>query len=507
MLKYKTLLAATLSLLISTIWLSSPAIAGNSMDIEQFLETKRCIQCDLSEVEFVNKDLSGARLTSTDLSAANLENSNLSQSDLSQGDLSYAKFNKCQLKGANFTESNLSESSFIEADLSEANLSGAYLVKANFNRANLKGTKFTSLFGKPANLKQVNFSDANLQSSVLRNTNLSSANLSGSDLTKGVDLRGVKLDKANLSNANLSNANLRDASLNFVNLKNTILTQADFSNANLMGSDLTGAILINVVFNNAILDKVVGLDPYGEELLKKAVDKASNQEYKTALKYLEAIPKQTKVYAEAQIKIPEYSHLQKELEAKQFFEQAEEYASSGNYRAALRELEKITLETQPYSEAKRKIVLYTSLQNEANAIEKIRRIEQVTQVKKYPNANGNTNISITFLKKGYNSVGAVAQKITTISKVIQSTEVIDGDVLFFVETEAVNPYDSKQKSIELFGKFLYHSNDLKKINFDNFLFEDIFGIAKEVSITPLGQERVAEYCKEKQKFNLGRLCQ
>ena len=60
------LLAATL--LVTPLFLASPARADNSAEVQQLLSTGQCLQCDLS-----GADLRGAHLIGADLRGANLQ--------------------------------------------------------------------------------------------------------------------------------------------------------------------------------------------------------------------------------------------------------------------------------------------------------------------------------------------------------------------------------------------------------------------------------------------------
>ncbi len=348
--------------------MSTPALAENSADLELLLSTSRCIQCDLSSIDFSGKDLSSTNLSSADLSRANLSGANFSNANLSKADLNHANLQSTQLEKVNLKNSNLSDADLSQANLNSADFTDAYLVNANFNGANLTSARFTGFFGGAANLKSVNFSGADLHAAILRDTNLVNANLSRANLSKGTDLRGAKLDSSDLNNADLSGANLRDASLIYVNLQNANLNSADLSRVNLTGSDLSEVDFTNIKLTDAILDKAIGLDTYAEQLLQQARIQAASENFLTAISSLKAIPVQTKAYPEAQIKIAQYAELQEEAEAKQLLQNAESAARNSKYKEALNYLKKIPEETKAYTEAQEKIVNYQNrLQEEVEA--------------------------------------------------------------------------------------------------------------------------------------------
>lgn len=363
LIKLKSLVIAALLLMLSTFNLPASASAEKLADVNLILSTNQCVQCDLSNVDFSGQNLSSTNLSSADLSRANLSRGDLSRANLSKADLTHANLQSTQLQKANFKNSNLSDADLSQASLNGADLSNAYLVNANFSGANLTEARFCGFFGGAANLKLVNFSAANLQGAILRDTNLVNANLSRANLSKGTDLRGAKLDGSDLSSADLSGANLRDASLTYVNLQNAKLNSADLSRVNLTGSDMSGVDFTDIKLTNATLDEAIGLDPYAEQLLQKAQNQAASGKFLTAISYLEVIPIQTKVYKEAQTKIAQYTELQKEAEAEQTLQDAENAAATDNFDTAISYLRKVPVDTEAYSKAQDKIAEYTEKQH------------------------------------------------------------------------------------------------------------------------------------------------
>ena len=110
-------------------------------------------QCDLSERNLPNVDLSGSALRD-------------------------ARFIRAQLPNANFTEAHAHRAKFITANLANALFDGATLTEVDFTKADLSGASF-------------------------RNADLRRARLFRADLS-GADLTGARIDGADLLNANLS---------------------------------------------------------------------------------------------------------------------------------------------------------------------------------------------------------------------------------------------------------------------------------------------------------------
>lgn len=92
-----------------------PALARKEELIEKLLDTKRCVDCDLSGV-----DLSGRRLASADLERSILENADLHETNLREANLKGAV-----LRGADLRDADLRKADLYKADLSGADLTGA----------------------------------------------------------------------------------------------------------------------------------------------------------------------------------------------------------------------------------------------------------------------------------------------------------------------------------------------------------------------------------------------
>ncbi|MEW6145797.1 MAG: pentapeptide repeat-containing protein [Thermodesulfobacteriota bacterium] len=113
-------------------------------NISTFLDTDRCVGCDLSGANLYNADLSGvdlegAKLNDAILANANLSGANLKGAELRNADLTGAKLKGATLAGADLTNAVLINSDLSDADLTAANMEGADVTGANFGNANLTG--------------------------------------------------------------------------------------------------------------------------------------------------------------------------------------------------------------------------------------------------------------------------------------------------------------------------------------------------------------------------------
>ena len=98
-----------LSLILSCFFLSGEVFAYKKSDLKKFKNTKKCIKCDLTDLNLSGSNLSGSNLSGANLSGSNLGGSNLSGANLSGANLSGANLSETNLKEVNLTYANLSE--------------------------------------------------------------------------------------------------------------------------------------------------------------------------------------------------------------------------------------------------------------------------------------------------------------------------------------------------------------------------------------------------------------
>ena len=115
----KSVLIIFLSLILSCFFLSGEVFAYKKSDLKKFKNTKKCIKCDLTDVNLSGSNLSGSNLSGSNLSESNLSGSNLSESNLSESDLSGSDLSGVNLSGVNLSGSNLKEVNLTYANLSE----------------------------------------------------------------------------------------------------------------------------------------------------------------------------------------------------------------------------------------------------------------------------------------------------------------------------------------------------------------------------------------------------
>ena len=102
-----------LSLILSCFFLSGEVFAYKKSDLKKFKNTKKCIKCDLTDLNLSGSNLSGANLSGANLSGANLSGSNLSGVNLSEANLK-----EVNLTYANLSEIIIDEKAFSTIDVS-----------------------------------------------------------------------------------------------------------------------------------------------------------------------------------------------------------------------------------------------------------------------------------------------------------------------------------------------------------------------------------------------------
>lgn len=118
-------------------------------NIQHFVETNECINCDLSKVQLYriiypdNANLQGAllamsRLNGSQFNQGNFQNANLEYVDASKLMARYSNFTNADLKKANFSSANLGGCDFTNANLEDVIFYHANLYKAKISDDQLK---------------------------------------------------------------------------------------------------------------------------------------------------------------------------------------------------------------------------------------------------------------------------------------------------------------------------------------------------------------------------------
>lgn len=198
--------------------------------------------CDLSQLNFVGKRLTGANFEGAKLDACNLD-----RAEVNECNFSYASMN-----GVYMHETHAVECNFFNAVMSGAKLDNVICFNSDFSMADLSGS---SMFA-------VNLTDCNMDHAVLDNSHLTamnaaranfkSASLKSCDITGQANLSFANLDSANLMESNLQKADLSGANLVDCNLRNTELLMSNMSFADVGGTNLAEAFHADTVNMNGI---------------------------------------------------------------------------------------------------------------------------------------------------------------------------------------------------------------------------------------------------------------
>jgi len=102
-----------LSLILSCFFLSGEVFAYKKSDLKKFKNTKKCIKCDLTDLNLSGSNLSGANLNGANLSGANLSGANLSETNLKEVNLTYANLSEIIIDEKAFSTLDVSEHTFM----------------------------------------------------------------------------------------------------------------------------------------------------------------------------------------------------------------------------------------------------------------------------------------------------------------------------------------------------------------------------------------------------------
>ena len=104
---YEAFLKIFLSSLLLFLFTSADVPAYKESDFYKLKNTKKCIECDLTDLDLSRVNLSRVNLSRSDLSGSDFSGSALSRSNLSGANLSRANLSGTNLKNINLTGTNL----------------------------------------------------------------------------------------------------------------------------------------------------------------------------------------------------------------------------------------------------------------------------------------------------------------------------------------------------------------------------------------------------------------
>ena len=196
----------------------------------ELAQSKACVGCDYSRVNWSGKDLHGVSYTGVDFSEASLARVNFSG-----GSFNGVDFSKANLEGASFRNAHLTGCDFSNANLSGADFTGASLSGCQFTAARLTSAQARDVLNA---CKGCDFSQADLAGLDLRGVRTNGDDFSGADL-RGVNLAGAELVGTDFSNAKMDGINLTGATLNGCDVSGVDLSRVDLTRTKMIGMDFS----------------------------------------------------------------------------------------------------------------------------------------------------------------------------------------------------------------------------------------------------------------------------
>ena len=120
--------------LLFTLVLTTPLMA-KAGDLVELLQTRKCPDCQLTDVDLVHSDLRDADLQGAQLQRANLGHARLDGADLKKSNLQFTNLRGASLRGADLRGSTLYGTDLRQADLSGARLDDGALEQAYWQGA------------------------------------------------------------------------------------------------------------------------------------------------------------------------------------------------------------------------------------------------------------------------------------------------------------------------------------------------------------------------------------
>lgn len=117
----KLLTATTLFLTLGT---AIPAFSYDAKELDRFVTTRQCVDCNLSGGSFGNNNLQNANVQGANLRGSSFSYSDLRNANFSRSNSRYAYFNNTDLRNANLSHADISGANFCGADLRGVNWTG-----------------------------------------------------------------------------------------------------------------------------------------------------------------------------------------------------------------------------------------------------------------------------------------------------------------------------------------------------------------------------------------------
>jgi uncharacterized protein YjbI with pentapeptide repeats len=146
--QFKARKSIYLTAFLMALGAAAPAFAANPEHVQQLLQTRECMRCDLSGADLSNAHLIGADLREANLVGANLQGSNLEGADLTGANLSNTVLVGTFLTNASLNQSNLANANMTNAIAFNADTRGANMMNLTIVNAQIFGSGIS--IGGPA---------------------------------------------------------------------------------------------------------------------------------------------------------------------------------------------------------------------------------------------------------------------------------------------------------------------------------------------------------------------
>jgi len=235
-----------------TAFTSSLGGGYNPNDLNTFLQTRKCYQCDLN-----NADLSKMNLRKIQLTFCFMRIVDLHQSDLTDSDCADNEFINSNFTGANLTNVDFS-----------GRQGRKFFMANNMSKVKAIGTKFTNLEFYAVDIDSGFFSRCDFSGDIIRKISFTNSKVTGvkfdsayfTDADNSLQasntdfylstFRYARIPSAELDKCNLGTTNFSNASLNNSIIKNSNLS-ANFRNAKLSNSSIIYSDLFSADFRDA----------------------------------------------------------------------------------------------------------------------------------------------------------------------------------------------------------------------------------------------------------------
>lgn len=154
--------------------------------IENLIQNKYCVSCNLNNLNLENKSLNHVDISHASAVSINLKNGSLNEAKAAQVDFENANLENIDARKTDFESSDFENAVAIKSNFSES----------NFYDADLKGINAYKAKFKKTNLAKADFTNANLKEANFKNAIIFDTEFEGSDRTDAIWTRGQKcMDK------------------------------------------------------------------------------------------------------------------------------------------------------------------------------------------------------------------------------------------------------------------------------------------------------------------------